>query len=292
MKHALWIRSLAGVVLALGLLGGGEAAGAANPFFVFDNGLRGENLKTIDAQLDLVKSVGFEGLSWRTDAPERVQQVLEGAKQRGLKLFVIYANIDLKDGKPVYDPRLKDIIARCKGTDAMIWPNLTSKQFAKSAPGGDEIAAAGLRELADLAAASGLRVAIYPHFGMWIDNVEDALRVVKKVDRPNVGLTFNLCHALIDGAEDRIPALLDEVAPHLFVVTVNGADSHLPKSDMARLIQPLGKGTYDVAVLLKKLKAIGYQGPIGLQCYNIKGDPKEILGGSMAAWKKMAGALE
>ncbi|MCX7005868.1 MAG: hypothetical protein NTY53_01195, partial [Kiritimatiellaeota bacterium] len=78
--------------------------------------MHGEKLKTIDAQLDLVKSVGFEGLSWRTDAPERVKQVLEGSKQRGLKLYVCYANLDLKNGKLVYDKRLNDVIALCKGT--------------------------------------------------------------------------------------------------------------------------------------------------------------------------------
>lgn len=259
-----------------------------NPFFVFDNGLRGENLKTIDAQLNLVKEIGFDGLSWRTDEPERVKQVLNGAKQRGLKLFVIYVNLDLKDGKLVYDPRIKEIITLCKGTDTMIWPNLTSKQFKNSDPAGDDIAVAGLRELAELCEANGLRIAIYPHVGMWVHRVEDALRIVKKVNRKNVGLTFNLCHALMDGAEDRIPALIDEIAPHLFVVTINGADSHPAKPTWAELIQPLDKGSYDVGAFLKKVEAAGFKGPIGLQCYSIKGDPKTLLTGSMGAWRKLS----
>ncbi|MCX6873943.1 MAG: sugar phosphate isomerase/epimerase [Verrucomicrobia bacterium] len=268
------------------------AQAAPNPFFVFDNGLRGDKLTTIDAQLDLVKSVGFAGLSWRTDAPERVKQVLEGSRQRGLKLFVCYANLDLKDGKCVYDPRLKEIIALCKGTDTIIWPNLTSKQFKPSDPAGDDIAVAGVRELADLCADNGLRVAIYPHVGMWVHRLEDALRLVKKVDRKNVGVSFNLCHALLDGAEDRVPALLDECAPYLLLVTLNGADSHPAAVAMPNAIQPLDKGTYDLPALLKKLKAIGFKGPIGLQCYNIKGDSEELLTGSMGAWKKMCGVLE
>ena len=54
---------IAGTMLVLA----GAAGAAPNPFFVFDNGLRGEKLKTIDAQLDLVKSVGFEGLSGTLD---------------------------------------------------------------------------------------------------------------------------------------------------------------------------------------------------------------------------------
>ena len=200
----------------------------SNPFFVFDNGLKDAQYATIDAQLDLVREIGFDGLSWRTDSPERVRQVLDGAKQRGIKLFVIYANLELKDGKLQYDPRLREIIELCKGTDAMIWPNMTSKQFKRSSPEGDDIAVAGLRELADLAAANGLRIAIYPHVNMWVHRVEDALRVVKKVDRKNVGLTFNLCHCLIDGGEDRIPAILDEIAPYLLSSQSTGPTAIFP----------------------------------------------------------------
>lgn len=285
MKHLLVATLVALVTTAA------HAAGT-NPFFVFDNGLRGKKLPTISAQLDLVKQLGFAGLSWRTDDPARVKEVLDGARQRGLKLFAIYANLDLKDGQLVYDPRLREIIALCKGTDVMIWPNLTSKQFKNSDPSGDDIAVAGLRELADLCDASGLRIAIYPHVNMWVHRIEDAVRVAKKVNRRSVGVTFNLCHALLDGAEARIPALIAEAAPHLFIASINGADSGAAKTEMNRIIQPLDRGSYDVAVVLKQLRAAGFQGPIGLQCYNIKGDPEMLLAGSMAAWRKMSGALE
>jgi hypothetical protein len=100
-------------LLALTIALGRAEAAAPWPFFVFDNGLRGEKLRTIEAQLDLVKSVGFDGLSWRTDAPARMRQVLAGAAQRGLAVHVVYVNLDLRDGKMVQDPRLPEIIAAC-----------------------------------------------------------------------------------------------------------------------------------------------------------------------------------
>ena len=265
----------------------GAAFAGPNPFFVFDNGLQGTSLTTIDTQLDLAQEIGFNGLSWRTDSPERTRQVLDGAKQRGLKVFAIYASLELKDGKLVYSSRLKEIIALYQGTGTMLWPNLTSKQFKSSDPAGDDIAVAGLRELADLCESNGVRIALYPHVNMWDHRVEDALRVVKKVDRKNVGLTFNLCHALMDGAEDRIPTLLEEVAPHLFVVTVNGADSHPPKREWPQLIQLLGQGSYDIGIVLKKLQAVGFKGPLGLQCYNLKGEPKANLEHSMKVWRDL-----
>jgi sugar phosphate isomerase/epimerase len=283
------MRSLALSLAVLLLAVSAPARAAGMPFFVFDNGLNGENLKSIPAQLDLVKELGFAGLSWRTDSPARIKEVLDGAKTRGLKLFVIYANLDLKDGKLVHDPRLDEIIPLCKGTDTMIWPNMTSKQFKLSDPEGDEIAVTGLRALADLSAANGLRVALYPHVNMWLHRLEDAVRVVKKVDRANVGLTFNLCHALADGAEDRVPVLIAEAAPHLFVVTVNGADSRPPSKSWEYLIKPLDQGTYDVGIVLAKLRAVGFSGPVGLQCYSIKTEPREHLRGSIAAWRKLSG---
>ena len=77
-------------------------------------------------------------------------------------------------------------------------------------------------------------------------------------------------------AEDRIPALIDEVAPHLFVVTINGINSHPAKTTAAaNPLQTLDQGSYDVGPLLKKLNAVGFKGPIGLQCWNIKGDPED-----------------
>jgi sugar phosphate isomerase/epimerase len=267
------------------------ASAATNPFFVFDNGLNGPGLERLDAKLDLVKELGFDGLSWRVCPPDQMKEVLDGAKNRALKVFVVYANLDLKGGKLVYDPRIKDILQLCGGTDTMLWPNLTSKQFTKSSPDGDAIAVEGLRELADLCAAQGVRIAIYPHVNMWVHRVEDALRLVKKVDRKNVGLCFNLCHALTDGAEDRIPAIIEEIAPYLFVVTINGADSHTTGPGSGA-IQALGKGSYDVRIVLKKLKAVGFLGPIGLQCFRVKGDPKTVLTGSMGAWRELSKELE
>ena len=133
------------------------------------------------------------------------------------------------------------------------------------------------------------RMALYPHVNMWLHRLEDAVRMVKKVDRANVGLTFNLCHALADGAEDRIPAIIEAAAPHLFVVSINGADSRPSSKSWEYLIKPLDRGSYDVGIVLAKLRAVGFSGPVGLQCYSIKAEPLEHLRGSIAAWRKLSG---
>ena len=51
-----------------------------------------------------------------------------------------------------------------------------------------------VREVAAMAEEAGLRVALYPHHGFWVERVEDAVRIAKKVNSKNLGVTFNLCH--------------------------------------------------------------------------------------------------
>ena len=118
-----------------------------------------------------------------------------------------------------------------------------------------------------------------------MERVEDAVRVARKVERENVGATFNLCHWLkVDGKD--LQARLEQALPHLSVVTVNGADADGAGWD--RLIQTLDKGSYDVGGVLTILEGLGYTGPIGLQGYGIGGDVHDNLRRSMDAWRKLS----
>jgi hypothetical protein len=100
---------------------------------------------------------------------------------------------------------------------------------------------------------------------------------------------FNLCHWLkCGGDEAKLEPLLQAAMPHLFAVTINGAEGGLGrKGGWNRLIQPLGSGTFDNGKLLDTLKRLGYTGPIGLQCYGLGGDAREHLTRSMKAWRSM-----
>ena len=103
-----------------------------------------------------------------------------------------------------------------------------------------------------------------------------------------MGVSFNVCHWLkIDGDVDYKP-ILKKSLPYLFVVTTNGAESgDTKKMSWDKLIQTLDKGSFDNFALLKYLKGIGYEGPIGLQGYGIKGDPKQNLVNSIRAWNEI-----
>lgn len=77
--------------------------------------------------------------------------------------------------------------------------------------------------------------------------------------------------------------------PHLFVVSINGADRGGQNWDT--LIQTLDRGSFDVYEFLKTLRQMGYRGPIGLQHYGIKGDAHENLKRSMEAWQRFSARM-
>jgi sugar phosphate isomerase/epimerase len=200
----------------------------------------------------------------------------------------LYVSINL-DKTPPYAPGLTDQVRKLKGTDTIFWLCVLGWKDKDK----DDQAVAVIRELAAVAEQSGVRVAIYPHRRLYVATAREALRLVKKVDRKNVGLTITLCHELAGDKGPDLPQIVDEVRPYLFVVTINGADRKEKGQNLGwdRLIQPLGQGNFDVYAFLKKLKAVGYTGPIGLQCYGLKGDPLVYLRQSSRAWKEYSARL-
>ena len=93
-----------------------------------------------------------------------------------------------------YDPRIKEMIRAEKGAKPYCCI-LIAQKHSPSSPEGDERAVRIVRDIADRARQAGVRVALYPHVGYWVQRVEDAMRIVK-ADRENLGLCFNLYHWL------------------------------------------------------------------------------------------------
>ena len=265
------------------LAAGAPAAGLGltNEFFAMDTGVHGDALKTPEARAKLVKELGYAGLGW---TPPGIPEMLAALDREGLKMPTLYLGVRIGQGEQQYDPQLPKYIALLKGRPTILWLTITSKSDKPSATEGDARAVGVIREIADLAQGSGLRVALYPHYGAWLERIQDAVRVVKQVDRANVGVTFNLCHCLRVGDESQIPGLLQAARPYLFVVTVNGAEH---EGDWNRLIQPLDRGAFELSPFLGQLQAIQFPGPIGLQHYGLKGEASENLRRSMAAWRKL-----
>lgn len=255
------------------------------PYFPFCIDWHDAKKRSFEEQAVMLKELGYDGVGHIY--LEKVAERLKTVDDAGLRLFQITMVVEVGPNKTPYEAAFKDVLALVKGRQVQFC--LLVNGMKPSDASVDLHAVKILREMSDLAKDSGAQLLLYPHQGSWIERLEDSMRVAEKVDRPNVGVMFNLCHWLrVDKSRDYKP-LLKQAIPRLWAVSINGADNLDEKPGWNRYIQPLGQGSFDVGGLLKTLKELGYKGPIGLQCYGIGGDAREHLTDSMAAWRKLSG---
>lgn len=272
------------------LVAGPLLAAPPNDFFAMDTIARGKPEQVVP----LLKELGYQGLGGQA-GDTVMAEALEAA---GLRFYNGYLTLSLDDRKPAVDDHLRRLLHPMPGHASFLWLAVKAVSkgglvLPKSSLEGDEIAVTQLREIADYAWSKGVRTALYPHTGTWIEHVDDAVRVANKINLDHVGVTFNLCHWLrVEGnGRDPLP-VLKAAGPRLMFVTINGADAGDTKSmGWDRLIQPLGSGTYDVAAFMKKVHEAGYMGPVGFQGFGIKADPREVLKQTIAAWKALQPSL-
>jgi sugar phosphate isomerase/epimerase len=251
-------------------------AGLPNPVFAYEFG----DISP-DQQAGFARQYGFAGTVF--DHARQIPERLHALDEAHLQLFFLWLTVDLSHGQINYEPGMEAAIEALQGRGTIVWVAL---QGAGSDPEVEGRAIQAVDHISDLASRSNLRVALYPHYGFYLARFKDVVRVAERVGRSNVGATFNLCHELRSGFEPDFHQVLESAIPRLYGVTINGADRQ--GKDWNTLIQPLGRGDYDVAELVRTIAKAGYRGAFGIQCYGLKGDPGVYLRQSMAAWRVMS----
>jgi sugar phosphate isomerase/epimerase len=277
------MRSLLVYLCALGALTAAERP----VFFAMDTAARLEPAECAA----VLSELGYAGLGGRPATAKAHGAALQA---KGLAFFNGYHVADFAHGEAELSPDLKKAVDDLAGTGGTLWLAIRKVQLPiplgiKMPPEyGDTVVVPSLRQLVAYAHTKGVKVSLYPHAGFWAAQFEVCVRVAAKVDNPSLGVTFNLCHWLkVEGSErDPLP-LIKEALPRLNFITINGADTGDTQNlGWDKLIQPLGRGTYDVGGFVSKARAAGYRGPFGFQGYGIKMEPKELLKETMEGWKR------
>lgn len=255
-------------------------------FFAMDTAAKQEPAECAQVLAEL----GYAGLGGR---PATAKAHASALKAKGLVFFNGYHVTNFAYGQAELPADLVKAVDDLAGTGGTLWLGINKIQFPMGVPlppdYGDTIVVPQLRQLLAYAKPKGVKVSLYPHAGFWAAQFEACVRVAGKVDDPSLGVTFNLCHWLkVEGTgRDPLP-LIKEALPRLNFMTINGADAGDTQNlGWDKLIQPLGRGSYDVGAFVAKVRAAGYRGPFGFQGFGIKRDSKELLKETMEGWQKM-----
>ncbi|QNN22421.1 sugar phosphate isomerase/epimerase [Planctomycetales bacterium ZRK34] len=275
------------MIIAISFAATVRAADKVPPFYAMDTSFNRSGLP-LDQQFDLVAKLGYSGVAWHEQAPESLGPVLKALDEHDLKMIAIYCPLKLTpDGSVTASGVFSEMVKALKGRDTIIWIHFSGKGPAIDSLTADSVVIQNLRKIADEVGKQGLRVAIYPHFWEWTQQFADAVKVARVVDRDNFGVTFNLCHTLAGGDEAKIPSLLELGRDKLMTVTICGADTGITGGKWNQLIQPLGEGSYDVGIVTRKLREIGYTGSVGFQGYGIKMPARDLLTRTMNGWRAL-----
>ena len=105
------------------------------------------------------------------------------------------------------------------------------------------------------------------HPGVLFSRTEDAVAVIQAVQSPRVRLLYDLYHSVTEGGD---PATVLPPVAHLV--------EHVQIADAPGRGEP-GSGTIDWPAQLKLLGAVGYAGPLGVEC-----NPTTAPTGAALAW--------
>jgi sugar phosphate isomerase/epimerase len=273
------MKTIASILLLLTISPQLNAKTETLPVYAFQNGV---HFKSAEERVKVLKELGYDGIgSARVKDAVPLPQRLKLYDDSGLKLFSFYVGGKLGSKGHSYDKEIVQAIKELKGRDTILELYVQGNKKTNT----DEQAVAFVREIADQAKESGLRIVLYPHAGFYVDTLGDAVRVARKCQRENVGVMFNLCHYLKVEPKTDLKTALTEAKPLLWQVSTCGAEKG--GSSWGQLIQTLDRGSYDQAALFQMLHELGFKGNVGFQCYAIRGDSRDNLKRSIGAWNKL-----
>lgn len=251
-----------------------------NTMWSFDN-----KPETSIQKARLMQKIGFDGLEGfgYKDFFEQKKEL----NKVGLHMPVNYVELPIrKDGSLEVDD-IKEIEEMIKASqrETIVYFHIKEKYIGENKSSGDRLIVSVLRQLSDFAEPFGVKLSVYPHINYYCETLAHSVKLAQMVNRVNYGATMNLCHLLkVEGA-DGLEAKVKLSASWLFAVNISGADDgDTMKFGWDKLIQPLGQGSFDVYSVVKLLKNNGYEGPFGIQCYNLKGDVVEVLSETLVTW--------
>lgn len=230
---------------------------------------------TLDQKLVAAREAGFDGVEiFEPDlvaSPESPEAIRARAEQLGLSLDLYQPFRDFEGvGPELLDQNLRRAASKFALMNRLgIRTLLLCSNVATARSGDEQLAAAQLRQLGDVAERFGVRVAYEAlAWGRFVDSYEAAARIVRLADHPRIGLCLDSFHILSKGHS---PEAIETIsADKIFFVQM--ADAPLLSMDVLswsrhhRLFP--GEGGFDLGTFMAHLVRTGYDGPVSLEIFN------------------------
>ncbi|SDD51878.1 Sugar phosphate isomerase/epimerase [Paenibacillus sp. CF095] len=144
----------------------------------------------------------------------------------------------------------------------------------------------GIQVIADKAAEFNIKIAIETHVNTLADRIESIQKLLKDVNRPNVGLVLDF-YNLYENERGMDPLLvIEELYEHTIHVHAKNAEANLGlitpfnyvmEKDRAILgIRNLADGDLDYRAILNELNRRDYQGYVSIECFEVNRNPIRV----------------
>ncbi len=230
---------------------------------------------TLDDKLAAAAAAGFDAVElFEPDliaAPDSPAEVARRCEELGLEIALYQP---LRDFEAVPPERFEANLARAEAKFAVMEQLgadtvLVCSNVSENAIDDDALAAAQLRELAERAAARGIRIAYEAlAWGRHVRDYDHAWRIAEAGDHPNLGTCLDSFHILSRGAD---PAGIRDI-PGEKIFFLQVADAPHLVMDVLQWSRHYrcfpGQGGFDLPGFLGHVLAAGYEGPLSLEVFN------------------------
>lgn len=199
-----------------------EAPAQARPLYIYDAG--GLEKLSAEEQGKLVEESGFAGLVIEVESDADLEnlplQLATGRppySTRTLAVTVRFDFIDLEKEVATY----REVVEAIAHQDIFLWVIVGNKNKEATMKDAEDV----LIDLVDYASEHGVRTAIYPHSYCLINSAEEALPLVKKLNKPDLSIVIHLCHEMRAGNTHRLREVLQVAAPYVSAMTLSGCNN-------------------------------------------------------------------
>jgi hypothetical protein len=233
----------------------------------------------------MLNKLGIQSFAydWRANDLPLMEEELNTLRKTGIGLKSVWFWIN-GGGKEIFDESNEVILSTLKKTNTRteLWVSFPENYFEVLSEEEKIIKAVKVvRYTYDRAAKIGCTIALYNH-GAWFGEPANQVKVIRSSGLKNIGIVYNFHHAHLQ--LDAFDEILKVTKPYLSTVNLDGIRPEGPK------ILTLGEGTHELE-MMKKLKASGFKGSIGIIGHTENEDVEDVLMRNMEGMKKLLATM-